>query len=90
MVVGNDIAIARNDKNRLDLVRGASSHSDPMYEIFRETGVFVGTDSKYGFFVFFLYFSFFVRYILYCKSHVSSVKFVPFFLSFKIGIIQIF
>jgi hypothetical protein len=37
------VAFARNDMNRLDLVRGASTHSDPMYETFRETGVFVGT-----------------------------------------------
>ena len=41
------VALAKNDKNRLELVRGASTHSDPMYEIFRETGVFVGNDARY-------------------------------------------
>ena len=39
--------MARNDKNRLELVRGASTQSDIMYEIFRENGVFVGNDARY-------------------------------------------
>jgi hypothetical protein len=41
------VAVARNDRNRHDLVGGVGRNSDAMYETFRETGVFVGNDAKY-------------------------------------------
>ena len=34
------VAVARNDNNRMDLVKGASTHSDAMYNTFRETGTY--------------------------------------------------
>jgi hypothetical protein len=38
-------AVAIDDKQRLDIVRYASSHSDPMFNNFRDEGMFIGSDA---------------------------------------------